>query len=264
MMRPLARDILHAVKLALKDLPDLPHACDVTAAPGSGVRTIIVRDARGRVMLTVSSIAAVYTPAVPGREQRTIDDLIPRPELPVVPPLAVQSARVARSARVSGDTHIPPIAPPGRTLRVGDAVHPLEGDAWTVRAIEGDQVRLALDDEAGSDITVATRAITLDTADLWRFCGAARVWISESVWDALTPDDRDDIEHPLGGLTIDWQGCMGWVWARVARDEVLVTLRGVAEAHGVDMIESEIVPPAAKRQSRKPGVEKRAKKGGAK
>lgn len=64
------RDIIRALRTALKALPEHPHACDVVAAPGSGTRTIVVRDSRGRPLLTVSALAAVYAPALPGREQR--------------------------------------------------------------------------------------------------------------------------------------------------------------------------------------------------
>ena len=64
------RDIIRALRTALKALPEHPHACDVVAAPGSGTRTIVARDSRGRPLLTVSALAAVYAPALPGREQR--------------------------------------------------------------------------------------------------------------------------------------------------------------------------------------------------
>ena len=237
------RDIIRTLRAALKALPDHPHACDVMAAPGSGTRTIVVRDSRGRLLLTVSALAAVYAPAVPGREQRTLDELAPRPELPAVPPLAVD-----------------PMAPGFRIMRVGDLVFAPDRATWEVGEItratdhgaEGEIVRLDL----GTRCVVVDRAeITLDAADLWgceklpavKAVETVRVWIAESEWDALTPDDRDDLEHPIGGLTIDWQGTEGWVWSRVARDEVLVTLRGVAEAHGVELVDGEDQPaPIAK------------------
>lgn len=100
------RDIIRDVRRALKALPDHPSVCEVTRVPGAGTQTIVVRDASGRPMLT---LAAVYAPAVPGREQRTLDAVAPRPELPAVPPLAVD-----------------PMAPGFRVLRVGDLVFALD------------------------------------------------------------------------------------------------------------------------------------------
>jgi hypothetical protein len=231
-----ARTITRALRTVLRALPSPPASCDVTAVPGAGTATIVVRDEHGRPLLTISALAAVYGP--PKRGRRTFDEVAPRPELPAVPPLAVD-----------------PMAPGVRTLRVGDAVHPPTGDEWSVRSIGADGVHLALDDGEPGEIVVAPSAITLDTADLWRFCGAARVWIDEAAWDALSTDAREDFEEPIGGLKIDWRGSVAWVWARVMRDETLVTLRGLAEAHGVELVESEITPPtpvkAAKRAAKR-------------
>lgn len=164
---------------------------------------------------------------------------------------------------------VPPIAPEGRTLRVGDAVFARDGAPWVVKAIVGDEVRL--DHDTLVRVTVVQReTITLGEADLWQCADlpvaprpsqvvdTARLWISESVWDALTPDAREDFEEPIGGLLIDWQGAEGWVWARVPRDEVLVTLRGVAEARGVELVEGEEQPAPVKVAKKA-----RAKKGGA-
>ena len=200
------RDILRDVRRALKALPDHPSACEVTRVPGAGTQTIVVRDASGRPLLTVSALAAVWAPVIPGRHQQTLDAVAPRPELPAVPPLAVD-----------------PMAPGFRVLRVGDAVFARDGAPWVV----GDTVRL---------------------------------WIPEGVWDGLSTDARDDLEEPLGGVRVDWQGTAGWVWARVARDEVLVTLRGLAEAHGVEIVEGEETPTVPVKVAKK----SRAKKGGAK
>jgi hypothetical protein len=270
------RDIIRALRTALKALPEHPHACDVAAAPGTGTRTIVVRDSRGRSLLTVSALAAVYAPALPGREQRTLDELAPRPELPAVPPLAVDPTGHRKSVHGSffdegtgvgvgpfvgdADAPIDAGAPGFRILRVGDLVFAPDLATWTVGEIaretdggvESVVVRL---DQGGRSAVVDRAEITLDAADLWgceklpavKAVETVRVWIAESEWDALTPDDRDDLEHPIGGLTIDWQGTEGWVWSRVARDEVLVTLRGVAEAHGVEIVEGEEQPaPIAK------------------
>jgi transcriptional regulator with XRE-family HTH domain len=89
------------------------------------------------------------------------------------------------------------------------------------------------------------RTTELDTIEkIARAAGVSSAWLATG---RGSPDDRDDLEHPIGGLTIDWQGTEGWVWSRVARDEVLVTLRGVAEAHGVEIVEGEEQPaPIAK------------------
>ena len=234
------RDILRDVRRALKALPDHPSACEVTRVPGAGTQTIVVRDASGRPLLTLSALAAVWAPA--GRHQQTLDAVAPRPELPAVPPLAVD-----------------PMALGFRVLRVGDLVFAPDRATWAVgdiertadHGVEGEIVRLDL----GTRCAVVDRTeITLDAADLWecaklptvKAVETVRVWIAESVWDALTPDDREDFEEPIGGLTIDWQGTKGWVWSRVARDEVLITLRGVAEAHGVEFVEGEEQPAPMK------------------
>lgn len=46
--------------------------------------------------------------------------------------------------------------------------------------------------------------------------GAVRVWIAEAAWDALTLVDRSDLEEPIGGTTIPWDGREGWVTAEIA------------------------------------------------
>lgn len=81
------RDIIRDVRRALKALPDHPSVCEVTRVPGAGTQTIVVRDASGRPMLTVSTLAAVWAPVIPGRHQQTLDAVAPRPELPAVPTL---------------------------------------------------------------------------------------------------------------------------------------------------------------------------------
>lgn len=239
------RDILRDVRRALKALPDHPSACEVTRVPGAGTQTIVVRDASGRPLLTVSALAAVWAPVIPGRHQQTLDAVAPRPELPElpeVPPLAVD-----------------PMAPGFRVLRVGDLVFAPDRATWAVgdiertedHDVEGEIVRLDL----GTRCVVVDRAeITLDTADLWEcaklpvipapITETVRVWVREEEWDRLKPDARDELEEPLGGVRVDWSGTAGWVWARVARDEVLVTLRGLAEAHGVELVEGEETPAA--------------------
>ncbi len=138
------RDIIRALRTTLKALPEHPHACDVVAAPGTGTRTIVVRDSRGRPLLTVSALAAVYAPAVPGRERRTLDELAPRPELPEVPPLAVD-----------------PTAPGVRVMRVGDAVFAPDRATWAVgdiertedHDVEGETVSFGCDAHGVGDLT---------------------------------------------------------------------------------------------------------------
>lgn len=241
------RDILRDVRRALKELPDNPSACEVTRVPGAGTQTIVVRDASGRPLLTVSALAAVWAPVIPGRHQQTLDAVAPRPELPEVPPLAVD-----------------PMAPGVRVLRVGDAVFARDGAPWVVKAIVGDEVRLACDARV-SVIAVQRETIILGETDLWycadlpareprQIADTVRLWIPEGVWDGLSGDARDDLEEPLGGVRVDWQGTAGWVWARVARDEVLVTLRGLAEAHGVEIVEGEETPASPAAEPATPAV----------
>jgi len=77
-----------------------------------------------------------------------------------------------------------------------------------------------------------------------------RVWIHEREWDGLAADDRDALEEPIGGQTIAWQGTEGFVYADVPRDEVLVALRGEAEASGITLhegVEQPVEAPKAKR-----------------
>lgn len=79
--------------------------------------------------------------------------------------------RYRRNVLFEATPVIPPIAPAGRILRAGDAVHAPDGSTWVVRAIEGDAVYLSLDgatDGLPDEATVARDAITLDAADLWR------------------------------------------------------------------------------------------------
>jgi len=102
----------------------------------------------------------------------------------------------------------------------------------------------------------------------------ARVWIAEAEWDAL---DRG-MQHYLGALVlddrgttpvaIDWQGAVGFVWARVpvgeVFDELVVTLREAGIEHHVgDEPPAAVVvdepPPVAV----KPAKKARAKKASA-
>lgn len=79
--------------------------------------------------------------------------------------------RYRRNVLFEATPVIPPIAPAGRMLRAGDAVHAPDGSTWVVRAIEGGAVYLSLDgatDGLPDEATVARDAITLDAADLWR------------------------------------------------------------------------------------------------
>lgn len=243
------RDIIRALRTALKALPEHPHACDVVAAPGTGTRTIVVRDSRGRPLLTVSALAAVYAPAVPGREQRTLDELAPRPELPAVPPLAVD-----------------PMAPGFRIMRVGDLVFAPDRATWEVGEItratdhgaEGEIVRLDL----GTRCVVVDRAeITLDAADLWECAklptiaaeAKVRVWIAEGVWDALPNDTRDTLAQPdVDSDEIAWGGRAGWVFADVSERDA-ATLRAIFAAQKIKHFEGE-EPPAKRAKKTAPAA----------
>ena len=68
------------------------------------------------------------------------------------------------------------------------------------------------------------------------------VWIHEDAWNALTPEQRSDFEEPLAGSGVDWDGTDEYVFARVPRDEVLTTLQGIAEGHGVKLVVSATKP----------------------
>ena len=68
------------------------------------------------------------------------------------------------------------------------------------------------------------------------------VWIHEDAWNALTPEQRADFEEPLAGSGVDWDGTDEYVFARVPRDEVLTTLQGIAEGHGVKLVVSATKP----------------------
>ena len=171
------RDILRDVRRALKALPDHPSACEVTRVPGAGTQTIVVRDASGRPLLTVSALAAVWAPVIPGRHQQTLDAVAPRPELPEVPPLAVD-----------------PMAPGVRVLRVGDLVFAPDRATWAVgdiertadHGVEGEIVRLDL----GTRCAVVDRTeITLDTADLWE-CAKLPVIPAPITETVLEPSTR--------------------------------------------------------------------------
>ena len=173
----------------------------------------------------------------------------------------VTSESTAPAAQTVASVEVPPIAPEGRTLRVGDAVFARDGATWVVKAIVGDEVRL--DHDGLVRITVVQRdTITLDAADLWR-CDdlptteassaveTVRVWITADAWDALASDDRDALEEPIGGQPVAWQGTEGFVFADVPRDEVLVALRGEAEAAGITLHESAERPVVAQKAAKK-------------
>ena len=70
---------------------------------------------------------------------------------------------------------------------------------------------------------------------------AVRVWISEAAWDALPTDEREGLEEPVGGAPLPWEGRKGWVTTTVP-DELLSTVRGLAEAAGVTLQEGDEVP----------------------
>lgn len=72
-----------------------------------------------------------------------------------------------------------------------------------------------------------------------------RLWIREAAWDALTAEDRDDLEEPIGGAAVAWDGRVGWVTAAVPEGEVLTALRGIAEARRVVLHEGEAEPVEA-------------------
>lgn len=70
---------------------------------------------------------------------------------------------------------------------------------------------------------------------------AVRVWIAEAAWDALAPDERESLEEPVGGAPLPWEGREGWVTTTVP-DELLSTVRGLAEAAGATLHEGDEVP----------------------
>lgn len=70
---------------------------------------------------------------------------------------------------------------------------------------------------------------------------ATRVWIAADAWDALAPEDREDMEEPIGGCPVAWEGREGWVTAEVDH-AVRVCLVGLAEAYGVTLHEGPEVP----------------------
>lgn len=78
-----------------------------------------------------------------------------------------------------------------------------------------------------------------------------RVWIAEAAWDALDAAAREDMEEPIGGAPIAWQGTEGWVFADVPADEVLASLRGLAEALEVRLHEGAERPAAKARKGSK-------------
>lgn len=62
-----------------------------------------------------------------------------------------------------------------------------------------------------------------------------RVWIYAEAWDALTDEQREDLEEPIGGTKVEWDGREGWITALVSDDEVLVNVRGAVEIYGVTL-----------------------------
>lgn len=248
------RDILRDVRRALKALPDHPSACEVTRVPGAGTQTIVVRDASGRPLLTLSALAAVWAPVIPGRHQRTLDAVAPRPELPEVPPLAVD-----------------PMAPGFRIMRVGDLVFAPDRATWEVGEItratdhgaEGEIVRLDL----GTRCVVVDRAeITLDAADLWEcaklpvipapITETVRVWVREEEWDTLSDEIREEMSEPIGGSPVEWEGRVGFVTALVPDAEVRTTLRGMLRACGCKLHEGDDPPAVPPKPSKKPRTKK--------
>ena len=97
--------------------------------------------------------------------------------------------------------------------------------------------------EDGEDIQPYERAIADALAA--PAVPTVRLWIPEEAWDTLTPDDRDDLEEPIGGSKITWDGRVGWVTAAVPEGEVLVALRGIISALAIEVHEGDEQPAAA-------------------
>lgn len=85
-----------------------------------------------------------------------------------------------------------------------------------------------------------------------------RVWIREEEWDRLDDAPRTELEEPIGGSGVDWQGREGWVTAVVPADEILTALRGMAAALGITLHVGADLPasktPTAKRRTKKNGA----------
>ena len=71
---------------------------------------------------------------------------------------------------------------------------------------------------------------------------ATRVWIAADAWDALAPEDREDLEEPIGGCQVAWEGREGYVTALVDH-AVRVCLVGLAEAIPVALHQGDEAPP---------------------
>lgn len=71
---------------------------------------------------------------------------------------------------------------------------------------------------------------------------ATRVWIAADAWDALAPEEREDLEEPIGGCPVAWEGREGWVTAEVDH-AVRVCLVGIADELKVKVHEGDEAPP---------------------
>lgn len=60
-----------------------------------------------------------------------------------------------------------------------------------------------------------------------------RLWIAEADWDALSPEERTELES----YGTEWQGTEGYVYADVPGGKVLLALRGIAQELGVKVLD---------------------------
>jgi hypothetical protein len=72
---------------------------------------------------------------------------------------------------------------------------------------------------------------------------ATRVWIAADAWDALAPEEREDLEEPIGGCPVAWEGREGWITAEVDQTS-LVCLRGMAREWEITVHEGAEQPAA--------------------
>lgn len=154
---------------------------------------------------------------------------------PSVPPSAEAPATTAATAtndepRLVAPIVVPPIAPPGRVLRVGDAV--FEGDlTWVVELVDVERSLVTLSCN-GRTQTVDRTHITLDSADLWRHPAAdvstSPLTVAEeralAADAAALPETRAAAPTEIFSVEIAWRAITGprgaewWVCGPIAHN----------------------------------------------